>query len=99
MNEKTNEENTIYLVSMRLTEMVFITKAKSEKEAKNFVARYLITNKSTYKNLTNIVERPDYLNHFVAIKLSSVTKVTEITEEGHVSNVARMISDLDFNVF
>lgn len=47
MNEKTNEENTIYLVSMRLTEMVFITKAKSEKEAKNFVARYLITNKST----------------------------------------------------
>lgn len=30
MNKKTNEEKTIYLVTIHLTELVFITKDKNE---------------------------------------------------------------------
>lgn len=93
MGEKSNEEKTIYLVSIHLTELVFITKAKNEKEAKTFVTRHLIKNKSTYGNLTDIVGKPNY---FIAIQLSTATRITEnASSEEYVSNVARMISDLD----
>lgn len=95
MNEKTNEENTIYLVSIRLTELVFITKAKNEKEAKIFVSRHLANNKSIYKNLTDIINAHNYLDYFTAIQLSTVTRITKNTTEGNVANVARMIYDLD----
>lgn len=99
MNEKSNEENISYLVSIRLTELVFITKAKNEKEAKIFVARHLINNKSTYGNLTDIVGKPNYSDYCTVIKLSTATKLTENATEGYVSNVARMISDLDETIF
>ena len=96
MDEKSNEEKIIYLVSIRLTEMVFITKAKNEKEAKIFVARHLSNNKSTYGNLTDIIEKPNYLDYFIAIQLSTTIRITEnASSEEYVSNVARMISDLD----
>jgi hypothetical protein len=91
MNEKTNEENTIYLVSIKFTELVFVTKAKNENEAKIFVARHLINNKSTYGNLTDIVGKPNYFDYVKAIKLSSVISIIDNAMEGHVSNVARMI--------
>lgn len=96
MSEKSNEEKTIYLVSIHLTELVFITKAKDEKEAKIFVARYLIKNKSIYKNLTDFINVPNYLDYFIAIQLSTAIKLTEnASSEEYVSNIARMISDLD----
>ena len=96
MNEKTNEENTIYLVSIKLTELVFITKAKDEKEAKVFVARHLIDNKFVYEKLVISLElAPNFLDYITVMKLSNATKIIENTTEGHVSNVARMISDLD----
>jgi len=95
MNEKTNEEKIIYLVTIHLTELVFITKAKNEKEAKIFVAHHLTNNKSIYKNLTDIINTRNYLDYFTAIQLSTVTRITENTTEGNVTNVARMIYDLD----
>lgn len=96
MSEKTNEENTNYLVSIRLTELVFITKAKNEKEAKVLIARHLIDNGSVYGKLVRAIElTPNYLDLFTVMKLSSVTKIIDNATEGHVSNVARMISDLD----
>ena len=96
MNEKVMKKKIIYLVSIHLTELVFITKAKNEKEAKIFVARYLIKNKSIYKNLTDFINAPNYLDYFIAIQLSTATRITEnASSEEYVSNVARMISDLD----
>ena len=78
-----------------LTELVFITKAKNEKEAKIFVSRHLANNKSIYKNLTDIINAHNYLDYFTAIQLSTVTRITKNTTEGNVANVARMIYDLD----
>ena len=95
MNEKTNEEITIYLVSIKLTELVFIVKAKNEKEAKIFVARHLINNKSVYGNLSDIVGKPNYSDYIIVIKISTAIKLTETSTEGCVTNVARLISDLD----
>ncbi len=95
MNEKINEENKIYLVSIRLTEMVFITKAKNEKEAKIFVARHITNNKSIYKNLADIANAHNSLDYITVTQLSTVTRIMENSTEGHVSNVARMLYDLD----
>ena len=55
MNEKTNKENKIYLVSIKLTELVFITKAKDEKEAKTIICKHIINNKHTYPHLADNV--------------------------------------------
>lgn len=96
MSEKINEENTSYLVSIRLTELVFITKAKDEKEAKISVAKHLINNRSVYGKLVSSIELiPNYLDLFTVMKLSSITRIIYNVTEGHVSNVARMISDFD----
>lgn len=93
MDEKTNEEKTIYLVTIHLTTLAFITKAKNEKEAKIFVARHLVNNKTTYGNVSNVVMN---LNNFIPIKLSSAIEYIEnAPAEGYVSNIARMISDID----
>ena len=92
MKEKTDEENTNYLVSIKLTELVFITKAKDEMEAKISIAKYLINNRSIYGNLVSSINlMPIYLDLFVVMKLSSITSIINNAMEGHVSNVARMI--------
>ena len=96
MSEKTNEENTSYLVSIRLIELVFVTKAKDEKEAKISIVKHLINNRSVYGKLVSSIElMPNYLDLFTVMKLSSVTRIMDNATEGHVSNVARMISDFD----
>ena len=51
MKEKTNEETKVYLVSVKLTESVFVTKAKDEKEAKTIIYKHIINNKHTYPGL------------------------------------------------
>ena len=92
MSEKTNKENTNYLVSIRLTELVFITKAKDEEEAKHLVMKHLINNKPVYGTLVSSIElSPNYLDLFAAMKLSSVTSIANNATKGYVSNVARMI--------
>lgn len=96
MNENTNEENTFYLVSIKLMEMVFITKAKDENEAKISTAKYLIDNPIIYgKILSSIEEVPNFLEYFTVIKLSNITKIIENESEGYVLNVARMIQVLN----
>lgn len=96
MNEKINEENTTYLVSIRLTELVFITKAKDEKEAKISVMKYLIDNKSVYGKLGSSIQlMPNYLDLFTVMKLSSITRIIDNATEGYVSNIARTVSDFD----
>lgn len=92
MNEKINEENTSYLVSIRLTEFVFITKAKDENEAKISIMKYLIVNRSVYGKLVSSIElMPNYLDLFTVMKLSSAISIIDNATEGYASNVARMI--------
>ena len=96
MKEKTNEENTVYLVSIRLTELVFITKAKNEKEAKSIIFRHIINNKHTYPHLADSAISLGFLDNILVIPLSSIERLAKDSYDGvdYVRNVARTIWDL-----
>ena len=96
MKEKTNEENTVYLVSIRLTELVFITKAKNEKEAKSIIFRHIINNKRTYPHLADNAISLGFLDNILVIPLSSIERLAKDSFDGvdYVRNVARTIWDL-----
>lgn len=96
MNEKTNEEKTIYLVTISITELVFITKAKNEKEAKKIVLRHIINNKHTYPNLADSAISVSFLDHILVVPLSSIERLAKnsFDDVDYVSNVARTIWDL-----
>ena len=96
MNEKTNAEKTIYLVTIHLTELVFITKAKNEKEAKSIVLRHIINNKHTYPHLADSAISVSFLDHILVVPLSSIERLAKdsFDDVDYVSNVARTIWDL-----
>lgn len=96
MNKKTNEEKTIYLVTIHLTELVFITKAKNEKEAKKIVLRHIINNKHTYPHLADSVVSLGFLDNILVIPLSSIERLAKdsFDDVDYVRNVARTIWDL-----
>ena len=96
MNEKTNEEKIIYLVTIHLTELVFITKAKNEKEAKKIVLRHIINNKHTYPHLADSVVSLGFLDNILVIPLSSIERLAKdsFDDVDYVRNVARTIWDL-----
>lgn len=96
MNEKTNEEKIIYLVTIHLTELVFITKAKNEKEAKKIVLRHIINNKHTYPHLADSAISGSFLDHILVVPLSSIERLAKnsFDDVDYVSNVARTIWDL-----
>lgn len=97
MNEKTNEEKTIYLVTIKLTELVFMTKAKNEKEAKTIVYRHIINNKHSYPYLAaSAISIGSFLDHILVIPLSSIERLAKdsFDDVDYVSNVARTIWDL-----
>ena len=96
MKEKTNEENKIYLVSIKLTELVFITKAKNEKEAKTIICRHIINNKHTYPHLADSVVSLGFLDNILVIPLSSIERFAKdlFDETDCVRNVARTIWDM-----
>jgi hypothetical protein len=97
MKEKSNEENTIYLVSIRLTELVFITKAKDEKEAKSIIFRHIINNKHTYPHLADSAISSGFLDNILVIPLSSIERLAKdysFDDVDYVRNVARTIWDL-----
>lgn len=95
MKEKSNKENTIYLVSIRLTELVFITKAKDEKEAKSIIFRHIINNKHTYPHLDSAIS-VSFLDNILVIPLSSIECLAKdsFDDVDYVRNVARTIWDL-----
>lgn len=96
MNKKTNKENKIYLVSIKLTELVFITKAKDEKEAKTIICKHIINNKHTYPHLADSVVSLGFLDNILVIPLSSIERLAKdsFDDVDYVRNVARTIWDL-----
>ena len=96
MNEKTNEETKVYLVSIKSTELVFTTKAKNEKEAKTIICRHIINNKHTYPHLADGVISLGFLDNILVIPLSSIERLAKesFDDVDYVRNVARTIWDL-----
>ena len=94
MNEKNNKENKIYLVSIKLTELVFITKAKNEKEAKTIICRHIINNKHTYPDLAaTAMVTEKFLDNILVVPLTLIERFAKdlFDDSDRVRNVARTI--------
>ena len=94
MKEKTNDENKVYLVSIRLSELVFVTKAKDEKEAKTIIYKHIINNKHTYPALAaTAMVTEKFLDNILVVPLTLIERFAKdlFDDSDRVRNVARTI--------
>ena len=94
MKEKTNEENKVYLVSIRLSELVFVTEAKDEKEAKTIIYKHIINNKHTYPDLVAAAMAiENFLDNILVVPLTFIERFAKdlFDDTDCVRNVARTI--------